>query len=69
MTKKIETISMVFLSALIMAIVFIPIQSVMAGVPTTLVVDNDGMAVAGNCDDSTETPYNTIQSAISTSDP
>ena len=48
--KKIGTISTIFLSAVIMGIVFTPIPIAMAGIPATLVVDDDGMAVDGDCD-------------------
>jgi len=69
MTKKIETMSTIFLSLIIMSIVFTPVPSVMAA-PSILVVDDDGFAVAGDCGDSvTETPYTTIQSAVDAAKP
>ena len=46
MTKKIETISAIFLSAVIMAIVFAPIQYVMAE-PSIIIVDADGWQLQG----------------------
>ena len=46
MTNKIEKISTIFLSLAIMAIVFTPIQFVMAE-PSIIIVDDDGFAVAG----------------------
>ena len=67
MTNKIEKISTIFLSLVILASVFTPIQSVMAE-PTILVVDNDGTASAENCDDSS-TAYTTIQSAVDAASP
>ncbi len=67
--KKIGTISTIFLSAVIMGIVFTPIPIAMAGVgPTTLFVDEDGMADAGSCDNATSA-FSTIQSAIDAANP
>ena len=66
--KKIGTISTIFLSAIIMGIVFTPIPIAMAGNGTTLFVDEDGMADAGSCDNATGA-FSTIQSAIDDADP
>lgn len=69
MIKKIGTISTITISAILLGIVVTSFPSVMAGGPMTLVVDDDGMAVAGNCDDATATPYTTIQSAVDAANP
>jgi len=62
MTKKIETISTIFLGLMIMSIIFTPIPSVMAA-PSVLVVDLDGKGDADSCDNKTKAS-NTIQSAV-----
>ena len=62
MTKKIETISTIFLSVVIMGIVFMPIPTVIAG-NGMIFVDEDGMADADSCDNATGA-FSTIQSAI-----
>jgi len=68
-TLKIETISMVFLSAVIMGIIFIPIPIAMAGNGTTFVVDADGMAVDGDCDSGSAADYSIIQDAVDAASP
>jgi len=48
-------------AVLVLAVLF-PVGAATAA--TTRIVDDDGFAVAGNCDSATATPYTTIQGAI-----
>src|SRR5436190_18870049 len=54
------------ISFLMLAFLALPALHAGASVGTTRVVDDDGMAVPGNCDDSTPT-FSTIQAAVDAS--